>query len=99
MYKTHLAGSLSFIFFLLLKTILRFFCFILLYHAYISTSYSLTDNEFIYICVKFDFYFHLESQEQSNEQMIMKCTNLIQQDNKNSDDDNQDSEKKSNKKN
>ncbi|CAF0918846.1 unnamed protein product [Rotaria sordida] len=39
--------------------------------------------------------FHLnkkndKSQEQSNEQMIMKCTNLIQQDNKNSDDDNQD---------
>jgi DNA-directed RNA polymerase subunit RPC12/RpoP len=31
-----------------------------------------------------------ESQEQSNERMIMKCTNLIQQDNKNSDDDNQD---------
>ncbi|CAF1937480.1 unnamed protein product [Rotaria magnacalcarata] len=31
-----------------------------------------------------------ESQEQSNEQMIMKCTNLIQQDDKNSDDDNQD---------
>ncbi|CAF1073385.1 unnamed protein product [Rotaria sp. Silwood1] len=31
-----------------------------------------------------------ESQEQSNEQMIMKCTNLIQQDNKHFDDDNQD---------
>ncbi len=38
--------------------------------------------------------FHLESQEQFNERMIMKCTNLIQQDNKNSDDDNQDSTKR-----
>ncbi len=51
-----------------------------------------------FVCVKFDFYFHLESQEQSNERMIMKCTNLIQQDNKNSDDDNQDSKKKKKKK-
>ncbi|CAF0841330.1 unnamed protein product [Adineta steineri] len=31
-----------------------------------------------------------ESQEQSNERMIMKCSNVIQQDNKDSDDDNQD---------
>ena len=52
------------------------------------------DNEFIVMCVKFDFYFHLESREQSNEQMIMKCTNLIQQNNKNSDDNNQDSRRK-----
>lgn len=49
--------------------------------------------------MKFEFYFHLESQEQSNEQMIMKCTNLTQQDNRNSDDDNQDSKKKKNMKN
>ena len=48
------------------------------------------DNEFVVVCVKFDFDFHLESQEP----MIMKCTNLIQQNDKNSDDDNQDSKKK-----
>jgi uncharacterized spore protein YtfJ len=45
--------------------------------------------------VKFDFYLESllhTSPEQS--QMIMKCTNLIQEDNKNSDNDNQDSKKK-----
>jgi hypothetical protein len=47
------------------------------------------------MCEIWFLFFHLESQEQSNERMIMKCTNLIQQDNKNSDnEDNQDSKTK-----
>ncbi len=46
------------------------------------------------MCEIWFLFFHLEPQEQSNERMIMKCTNLIQQDNKNSDDDNQDSKTK-----
>ena len=60
--------------------------------------YSLMDNEFVILRVKFDFYFYLESQEQSNEAMIMKCTNLIQEDNKNSDNDNQEDSKTKKKK-
>jgi hypothetical protein len=70
---------------------MRHFIFVL-FSISLNDTFLLMDNEFIlfFLCVKFDF--HLE---QSNERMIMKCTNLISPDNQNSDDENQDSKKKS----
>lgn len=68
-----------------------FFLWIVDTHCQIMSSF--------YQCVKFDYFHfwfrHLESDEQSHEQMIIKCTNLIEEEDedKNSDDDNQDSKK------
>lgn len=86
----HSVGSLSFIFFLLFKKTIERFLFDFFqsgrgtYHW--SAHWWIMSS--LYRCVKFDFL------ESSSERMIMKCTNVIQQDNKDSDDDNQDSKKK-----